>query len=90
MNTAIANNTKQFKVGQLVMITRRGTDYDANGMGSQAPWMNVWNDEMNYYIGKVMRVAELPEGMFENEGIALEDCLYTFPANVLAALNQGE
>lgn len=80
----------QFQVGSQFLVTKRGTSLDPHGMGQFKPWCNSWNSEMDSLIGTVVTVAESPEGMFEEDGIAIEESDYLLPASVLMPLNVVE
>jgi hypothetical protein len=78
---------QSFEVGQKFLVTKRGKDHDEHGMGLNKPWCNVWPNVLDILIGTVVTVAESPEGMFEEDGIAIGESDYLLPASVLMPLN---
>jgi hypothetical protein len=81
---------QQFQIGQQVVVTRRCEDHALHGMGLNTPWMNVWENGMSEFIGKTLTIGLLPEGMFPDEGVAVKESEYVFPASVLMLVEQCE
>lgn len=68
-----------FKAGDKVKIVRKGVNYDENGMGEGVEWSNMWNADMDYYIGTTQMVDEVDEC-----GVYFEDAGgYHFPITSL-------